>query len=56
MTTYSKIYANGSEILDAYDKKGNAMKKREELHKLAANNAMYAKRPQIILNAVSQTV
>jgi len=42
-----------TEILDAYEKKGNAMKKREELHKLAANNAMYSNRPQIILNAVS---
>ena len=35
-------------------KKGNAIKKKEELHKLAVNNAMYSKRPQIILNAVSQ--
>ena len=43
-----------TEILDAYEKKGNAMKKREELHKLAANNAMYSNRPQVILNAVSQ--
>ncbi len=43
-----------TEILDAYEKKGNAMKKREELHKMAANNAMYSNRPQIILNAVSQ--
>lgn len=44
-----------TEILDAYEKKGNAMKKREELHKIAANNAMYSTRPQIILNVVSQT-
>ena len=42
-----------TEILDAYEKKGNAMKKREELHKIAANNAMYSNRPQVILNAVS---
>lgn len=41
------------EILDAYEKKGNALKKKEELHKIAASNAMYAKRPQTILNAVS---
>lgn len=41
-----------TEILDAYEKKGNALKKREELHKIAANNAMYAKRPQTVLNAV----
>nr|YP_009238168.1 ribosomal protein S7 [Chromochloris zofingiensis]AMO01046.1 ribosomal protein S7 [Chromochloris zofingiensis] len=44
-----------TEILDAYEKKGNALKKKEELHKLAANNAMYAKRPQVILTAVGQT-
>lgn len=43
-----------SEILDAYEKKGNALKKREELHKMAVSNAMYARRPQTILNAVSQ--
>ena len=43
-----------TEILDAYEKKGAAMKKREELHKIAANNAMYSTRPQIILNAVAQ--
>nr|WVD55926.1 ribosomal protein S7 [Tetradesmus dimorphus] len=42
-----------TEILDAYEKKGNAIKKKEELHKIAANNAMYSNRPQIILNAVS---
>jgi small subunit ribosomal protein S7 len=42
-----------AEILDAYEKKGNAMKKKEELHKIAANNAMYANRPQLILNAVA---
>jgi len=44
-----------TEILDAYEKKGNAMKKKEELHKIAANNAMYSNRPQVILNVVSQT-
>jgi len=43
-----------TEILDAYEKKGHAIKKKEELHKLAVNNAMYSKRPQIILNAVAQ--
>lgn len=44
-----------TEILDAFEKKGNALKKREELHKMAASNAMYAKRPQTILTAVAQT-
>lgn len=43
-----------TEILDAFEKKGNALKKREELHKMAVSNAMYARRPQTILNAVSQ--
>lgn len=42
-----------TEILDAYEKKGNAMKKREELHKMAISNAMYSSRPQLILNAIS---
>ena len=45
-----------TEILEAYEKKGNALKKREELHKLAVSNAMYAKRPQIVLNAVGSTL
>ncbi len=45
-----------TEILDAFEKKGNALKKREELHKIAANNAMYAKRPQTVLNAVALVV
>jgi small subunit ribosomal protein S7 len=42
-----------TEILDAYEKKGNAIKKKEELHKMAISNAMYSSRPQLILNAVS---
>jgi small subunit ribosomal protein S7 len=45
-----------TEILDAYEKKGNALKKKEELHKISENNEMYAKRPQTVLNAVSQTI
>ena len=43
-----------NEMLEAYKKSGYAMRKREELYKLAVNNAMYAKRPQAILNAVNQ--
>nr|YP_009491876.1 ribosomal protein S7 [Lacunastrum gracillimum]AWI68050.1 ribosomal protein S7 [Lacunastrum gracillimum] len=42
-----------SEILDAYEQKGNAIKKKEELHKIAANNAMYSNRPQLILNVLN---
>jgi small subunit ribosomal protein S7 len=45
-----------TEILDAFEKKGNTLKKREELHKIAASNAMYAKRPQTILNAIAQVI
>nr|YP_009364036.1 ribosomal protein S7 [Pediastrum duplex]AQU64441.1 ribosomal protein S7 [Pediastrum duplex] len=44
-----------SEILDAYEQKGNAIKKKEELHKIAANNAMYSNRPQLILNVLNTT-
>nr|YP_009492153.1 ribosomal protein S7 [Pseudopediastrum integrum]AWI68810.1 ribosomal protein S7 [Pseudopediastrum integrum] len=44
-----------SEILDAYEQKGNAIKKKEELHKIAANNAMYSNRPQLILNVLNAT-
>jgi small subunit ribosomal protein S7 len=45
-----------TEILDAFKKQGFAVRKREELYKLAVANAMYAKKPQIILNAVIETV
>nr|AYQ94753.1 ribosomal protein S7 [Elakatothrix viridis] len=43
-----------SEILEAYKKTGIAFRKKEELHKLAVINAMYAKKPDIILNAINQ--
>lgn len=43
-----------NEILEAYKKSGYSMKKRDELHKIAINNAMYARKPQIIINAVNQ--
>lgn len=45
-----------TEILDAFKKQGYAIRKREELYKMAVANAMYAKKPQIILNAVTETV
>ena len=45
-----------TEILDAFEKKGNAIKKKEELHKMAISNAMYSPRPQLILNAVSANI
>jgi small subunit ribosomal protein S7 len=42
------------EIIEAYKKTGLAIKKRDELHKIALSNAMYAKRPQTVLNAINQ--
>ncbi len=43
-----------NEIIEAYKKTGYAIRKRDELHKIAVNNAMYARKPQTVLNAVSQ--
>lgn len=45
-----------SEILDAYKKTGYAIRKKEELHKIAIANAMYAKKPQVIINAINLLV
>jgi small subunit ribosomal protein S7 len=43
-----------TEIIEAYKKTGYAIRKKEELHKLAINNAMYARKPQTVINAVNQ--
>lgn len=43
-----------NEIIDAYKKTGYAIRKKDELHKIAVNNAMYARKPQTVINAVSQ--
>lgn len=43
-----------TEIIEAYKKTGFAIRKKEELHKLAINNAMYARKPQAVINAVNQ--
>jgi small subunit ribosomal protein S7 len=43
-----------NEIIEAYKKTGFSIRKKEELHKMAISNAMYAKKPQIIINAVNQ--
>ena len=43
-----------NEILDAYKKTGYAIRKKDELHKIALNNAMYARKPQIIINSINQ--
>nr|YP_009184683.1 ribosomal protein S7 [Oogamochlamys gigantea]ALO62820.1 ribosomal protein S7 [Oogamochlamys gigantea] len=43
-----------NEILEAYKKSGYSVRKKDELHKIAINNAMYARKPQIIINAINQ--
>jgi small subunit ribosomal protein S7 len=43
-----------NEILEAFKKTGYAIGKRNELHKIAVNNAMYAKRPQVIIDAINK--
>ena len=42
-----------NEIIDAYKNQGFAIRKKEEFHKLAVNNAMYARKPQNIINAIN---
>jgi hypothetical protein len=43
-----------TEIIETYKKTGYTTRKKDELHKLAINNAMYSKKPPIVINAVSQ--
>nr|AYQ94580.1 ribosomal protein S7 [Chlorosarcina stigmatica] len=43
-----------NEIIEAYKKTGYSIRKKDELHKIAVNNAMYAKKPQTVINAVNQ--
>lgn len=43
-----------NEILEAYKKTGYAIRKKDELHKVAVANAMYARKPQMVINAVNQ--
>ena len=43
-----------NEIVEAYKKTGFSIRKKEELHKMAVSNAMYAKKPQLVINAVNQ--
>ena len=42
-----------NEIIEASKKTGFAIRKRDELHKMALSNAMYARKPQIVINALS---
>ena len=42
-----------TEVIDAYKNTGYAIRKKEELHKIALSNAMFAKAPQKILTALS---
>jgi small subunit ribosomal protein S7 len=43
-----------NEIIEAYKKTGYAIRKKDELHKLAIANAMYARKPQLVINAINQ--
>jgi small subunit ribosomal protein S7 len=43
-----------NEIIEAYKKTGYAIRKKDELHKVAVANAMYARKPQAVINAVNQ--
>ncbi len=43
-----------NEIIEAYKKTGYAIRKKDELHKTAIANAMYARKPQAVINAVNQ--
>jgi small subunit ribosomal protein S7 len=52
-TGQSMISRLKSEILEASKKSGIAVRKKDELYKIALNNAMYAKRPQTVINVVS---
>jgi small subunit ribosomal protein S7 len=45
-----------NEIVEAYKKTGYAIRKKDELHKIAMNNAMYARKPQTVINAVNQLI
>jgi prophage antirepressor-like protein len=41
-------------LLKRIKKTGYAMRKRDELHKTAITNAMYARKPQTVINALTQ--
>jgi small subunit ribosomal protein S7 len=43
-----------NEIIEAYKKTGYAIRKKDELHKTAVANAMYARKPQAVINAVNE--
>ena len=43
-----------NEIIEAYKKTGYAIRKKDELHKTAIANAMYARKPQTVINAINQ--
>ncbi len=45
-----------NEIIEGYKKTGYAIRKRDELHKIALNNAMYARKPQTVINAINLIV
>ena len=52
-TGISMVSKLRNEIIEAYKKTGLAIRKKDELHKTALSNAMYAKRPQAVLSAIN---
>ena len=42
-----------NEIVEAYKNTGYAVRKKDELHKVAVANAMYARKPQTVINAIN---
>lgn len=52
-TGQSMIDRLHTEILDAYNRTGYAVRKKDDLHRMATSNAMYAKKPQTVINAVN---
>nr|APD80656.1 ribosomal protein S7 [Polytoma uvella] len=52
-TGQSMIARLHTEILDAYNKTGYAVRKKDDLHRVATSHAMYAKKPQTVINAIN---
>ena len=51
---YGNMAKNHMKVIEAYKKTGFAIRKKDELHKIAINNAMYARKPQTVINAINQ--
>lgn len=42
-----------NELLEAYKNTGYAVRKRDELHRMAVSNAMYSQNPQTVINSIN---